>query len=367
MKTAAQRGGERLIGGQNDRASYLSETKESVCYRFGKWLFATIGSNPECARYCRDNGIQMQKATSEATGPSGGFLVPDETEDAILALREAYGVIGRCARTWPLKFGGQAYVPRRPLANGSTASWITEGESVPDSDPTFDNIGLTMRKLGFVMKMSEELEEDAIAALSLFIIEEVACAFAYQEDQAGFYGTGASIYGGICGLSPRLLAISGAVGNVTASASTYGTLTAADIGSLIGVLPSRALPNARLFMSMACYSNTIIRLAATSGGLVAKIDADGNLLANFSGFPIEIVPSMPSSTGSLAGQLMIAAGDMRQGIALGRRRQITIRRLAERFADVGLVAFKATERVDINVHDLGDANAAGALVGLFGA
>ena len=80
-----------------------------------------------------------------------------------------------------------------------------------------------------------------------------------------------------------------------------------------------------------------------TGGLVASVDADGNLHANYLGFPVEFVPSLPSSTGNITGQLMMAAGDLYQGAALGERKQITVRRLAERYAEFDQVAFLVRE------------------------
>jgi len=75
---------------------------------------------------------------------------------------------------------------------------------------------------------------------------------------------------------------------------------------------------------------------------------------------------MPQVTTSLTGQVMVAFGDMSYAATLGDRRQLKLRFLTERFADQDQVGIIGSERIDINVHDLGDASSAGAIVGLVG-
>jgi HK97 family phage major capsid protein len=346
-----------------DRNRYILDTDDSPAYRLAKWLQATVGSDPAAARQCRDWKLPMQKAETEGLNDLGGFLIPDELAQQIVSLRDSYGVIRRNATRWPLRFGGRADVPRR--LTGATAAWTSEGQTLSESSNEYDTAGLTMKKLSVLIKMSTELEEDALAAWGAFVTEELAWTFAVREDEAAFNGAGESANGGINGIGNKLTGLAGAIA-AASGRNAFGTLDAADIGALLGALPARAVPGAKLYVSTACYGNTIVRLASTGGGLVATVGPDGELVANFCGFPVELVPSLPSSTGSLASKLMMVAGDMRMGVALGERRQITVRRLAERFADTDQVAILATERIDINCHDIGDATTAGAIVGLYG-
>jgi HK97 family phage major capsid protein len=345
-----------------DRARYRLDAKDSISYRFGKFLLATVLSDPEAARFCREQKILMTKAESENIDSAGGWVVPEEVENVILGLREAYGVVRRNARLWPLRFGGNSNVPRR--TTGATATWTSEGGSLVEGSPLYDSAVLSPKKLAILIKTSAELEEDAIASWGAFLADEIAWAFAKAEDDAAVAGDGTPTLGRVTGLQAGLI---GKAGKITANSghNTFATLDATDIGALVGAIPARAMPNAKIFVSMAGYGNTIVRLAGASGGLAATVDAQGNLSANYLGLPVEFVPSLPTSTGNISGKLLMFAGDMKQGIAIGERRQITIRRSAERFADVDQIAIIGTERVDINVHDIGDASNAGALVGLF--
>ena len=51
---------------------------------------------------------------------------------------------------------------------------------------------------------------------------------------------------------------------------------------------------------------------------------------------------------------------------MGTRREIRIKVLQERYADLDQLGVQGTERFDINVHDLGDTSDAGPIVGLIG-
>jgi len=112
------------------------------------------------------------------------------------------------------------------------------------------------------------------------------------------------------------------------------------------------------------YGAAFVRLAGASCGLVAIIDANGKLRANFNGFPIVITRSLPAITTTLSGKLMLAFGDLNQAVALSERRGLTIQRLRERFATRIRSALRRRRRVDIVCGDLGDNTTAGAVVGL---
>jgi HK97 family phage major capsid protein len=51
---------------------------------------------------------------------------------------------------------------------------------------------------------------------------------------------------------------------------------------------------------------------------------------------------------------------------MGERRGITVKTSEERYFEYDQIAIQATERVDINVHDVGDATTAGPIVALIG-
>lgn len=110
----------------------------------------------------------------------------------------------------------------------------------------------------------------------------------------------------------------------------------------------------------------MVRLAGTSGGLVANIGADGNLRANWMGFPVQLAQSLPQVSTSLTSKVMAVFGDLSLASALGDRREVTIKRSRHRYLELDQIGILGTERFDINVHDMGDNTNAGPLVCLVG-
>jgi hypothetical protein len=57
-------------------------------------------------------------------------------------------------------------------------------------------------------------------------------------------------------------------------------------------------------------------------------------LPNWHGLPIVFTQILPTSTGSLADQMLMAIGDLGQAIQFGMRRDLVIEAFTETFADV---------------------------------
>jgi HK97 family phage major capsid protein len=57
-------------------------------YRAGMWIRATLYGDQSAKEWCRKQGVGVRAALSEGVNTSGGALVPDELERAIIDLRE---------------------------------------------------------------------------------------------------------------------------------------------------------------------------------------------------------------------------------------------------------------------------------------
>ena len=129
---------------------------------------------------------------------AGGVLVPAEVLNAIIALRETYGVFRRECRVVPMS-ADALDVPRR--TGGFTTGFFGENTALSKSQVSFDDVNLTAKKLGTLGRLSSEVSEDAIASFGDFVTAEVAYAFASKEDDCGFNGDGSSVFGGMRGLT----------------------------------------------------------------------------------------------------------------------------------------------------------------------
>lgn len=340
---------------------------ETRYQRAAQWLRAAIYGNESAATWCKANGIVLVKAAGETIGSSGGFVVPSDLAKAILDLRDYYGAFRRRARIAPMA-SDSTTVPRRP--GGTGAFFISENNAATATTANADDISLTAKKIGSLILLSSELDEDAAVEMVDFVANEIALAFAAKEDDCAFNGDGTSAYGRMRGIGTIVLDGNHGKANVAAAAGhhTFATIDSTDLGNLISSVRAAAIPNAAWFCSQTCFAQTFCRLAGGTGYLPMSM-ADGIMTPHYLGFPVILTQKLPlvGDTGSpLTGQVMLAFGDMYLGGVLGQRRSITLARSADRYFDQDQIAILGTERFHANVHDLGDNTNFGALAALVG-
>lgn len=338
---------------------------EARYHRAGQWLLAAIYHNEKAVNWCKTNGVAITKAAGEGIGSSGGFLVPSDLANAILDIRDSYGAFRRRARIVPMA-SDTTTVPRRP--GGTGAFFIGENVSNTTADETLanvDSINLTAKKIGSLIRISSEIEEDAIVDMVDFIANEIAFAFAVQEDDCAFNGDGTSKYGKMRGIGSIVLDGAHAQAKVTAAVAhnTFLTLDSTDLANLLSAVRAAAIPNAAWYCSQTCFAQTFCRLAGGTGYL-PMAEADGIMTPHYLGFPVILSQKLPLVSTTLTGKVMLAFGDMYLGGALGQRRGITLARSADRYLDQDQIAVLGTERFHTVVHDLGDNTNAGALAAL---
>jgi HK97 family phage major capsid protein len=344
--------------------AFRGQNAELDAYKSGMILRAALNPHDYRAlRWCEKNGIEV-RAMSEGTNTAGGALVANEMSQAIIDLRETYGIFRQNCKVVPMA-SDTMDIPRR--TGGLTAAFVGEATAPTASDKSFDQIKLVAKKLATLTYLSEELNDDAIINLADDLAQECAYAFALKEDQCGFTGTGTSTYGGINGLTNILTTASGLKGAVAAASGhdTFGEIDATDLANCIGTLPQYAAMDAGFFCSKTCFDVVFSRLAINAGGNTIQTIA-GAVQRSYLGYPIYISQVLPTSTGTINGTAMLFFGSLRLAAKLGERRGIQVRRSDEIKFVEGQIAIKATERVDINVHDFGDTTTAGPIVGLMG-
>jgi HK97 family phage major capsid protein len=339
---------------------------EARYQRAGQWLLATIYQSEKAATWCKTNDVHITKAAGGGIDSNGGFLVPTELSNAILDIRDSYGAFRRRARIIPMA-SDNTNVPRR--TGGANTFFVggnnTAGINV-ETNAALDQIGLTAKKIASLIRISSEIEEDAIADIVDFVANEIGFAFAAQEDDCAFNATGTSVYGKMRGISSIVLDGQHAKAKVAAASghSTFLTLDANDLGALMASVIAAAVPNAAWFCSQTCLAQTLIRIAG--GGYLPMAELDGIMTPYFQGFPVILTQKLPLVNTSLSGSVMLAFGDMYMGAALGQRRGITLARSADRYLDQDEIAVLGTERFHSVVHGLGSNTDFGPLAALVG-
>lgn len=327
-------------------------------YRFGQWVMAAPMGVARAAQFCRDHGLEI-RAMSEGQNEYGGFLVPEEFGNDLIDLREQYGVFRRNAKVVPMSSDTRSD-PRR--TGGLTAYFVNEADAITASDKSWDRVNLVAKKLGVLARVSSELNEDSVISLGDDLAGEMAYAFANKEDECGFNGDGTSTYGGIVGACAKIKGLSATIAYIAGlqvgTGNAYSELTLTDFEGVVGRLPQYAdTPSAKWFVHRSFYYNVMVKVMLASGGVTAsEIEQARN--KQFLGYEVEFAQVMPKVEAN--SQVCALLGDLSLAASLGSRRETTITMSEHsRFAN-DQIEFKGTERFDINVHSVGNADATAA-------
>jgi HK97 family phage major capsid protein len=346
--------------------AFRGEGAEEAAYRSGQFILATMLGHEKAAAWCRENGVVIQKAQSEGVNSAGGFLVPTEFNQAIIDLREEFGTFRQNCQVIPM--GSDAMtIPRR--AGGLTAYFVGEGVAATESSKTWDQVSLAAKKVAVLAKMSTELADDAVISIADDLAKEMAYAFAVKEDACGWNGDGnAGTYGGITGVRTKIID-----GTHTASAvdgatnhDTFAEIDANDLAAVMAKLPKYAERGAKWYCSSVAWAALFQRLVAAGGGVTMMELTGGKPSRSYLGYPVVIDQTLPTSTGDLSDVAMLFFGDLSLAATMGERRGVTIKSSEHRYMDLDQIGIFGNERVDINVHDLGDNSTAGPLIALIG-
>ncbi len=328
-------------------------------YRAGKWCQAAILGNAQAEQWCKDYDVEY-RVQVEHSNLKGGFLVPQEFSSAVIDLREEYGVARQKLRIVPMGTDSMV-VPRR--TGGLTAYWVGEETATTESDKTWDQIELNPRTLAALTRISKELSDDAAISIAADISSEMAYAFSNKEDEALFNGTGASTYGAIVGLISACATATATVYTTGTTRIAFSDLTFGDFETMIGKLPRFPGIRPEWYIHQVGFYASMARLADAAGGNTVDHTATGANRMQFLGYPVNFVNVMNST---LTDQAAVAGicyfGDIAMAATMGERAGITVDTTTDRYFEYRQIGIQAHERLDINVHDVGDTSNAGAVI-----
>lgn len=350
---------------------------EDAAYRSGMWCRAVVYGDQAAAQWCAEHdvpiqqelsyGASQQRAQNEGTNSAGGYLVFPEMTTAIIDLRETYGTARKFLNVVQMASDSQI-IPRR--TGGLTGYFAAEENAFTESSKTWGQVKLQAQALGCLTRVSRELDQDAVISVADDIASEMAYALAVKEDATLWNGDGTSSYGGITGVRTKFAAGSATYAGAIDAASghdTFAEIDAADLIKVIGALPKYAEPNARWFGHKVAWANTFLRLLEAKGGnAIMDVQAGGKPVMGYLGYAFEQDQTLPSALTDISDTAMVLFGDLNAAVTMGERKGITIDVDRSIYFLQRQIAIMGWERVDINVHDIGDATNAGPLVALMG-
>ena len=267
-----------------------------------------------------------QNALKEGSDGSGGYLVPDTYDDRLVQALKQKNVLRQIATIVPTT--QKLTIP--VSLGGENASWMTENEPYTLCEAEFGEIEIDAYKLGSSILVSDELLEDGGVDLEKYIEEAFAYRIGNAEESAFIRGDGNG--------KPTGLIHQASVGKVT---DEIGRISADDLVDMEFSLAEPYRKNAVWVMSNDAYCR-LGQLRHYRGNPIWSNGLDEEKPMKLFGYPVYICNHMDDVT---PGSIPVMFGDFSY-YWIGDRGKRVIKRLVERYADHGQVAFITTERVD---------------------
>lgn len=323
----------------------------------------------EMAKSFGDIALKVIRNTHEkdlagTTNAGGGALVPEELRDWLIQRIGRYGKFRKNTTIVPMS-SSRLMVPK--IETDLTIYCPEEGGELTSSDPTFSQVTLTPKTLIALVKVSSELEEDAVIALGEIVGISLARSMAKKEDLIGFLGDGTQTYFGMTGITGAIKNIDSSLSSIAGvkvgSGNAYSELTLGDFEGTVAILPEDFDEDAKWYMSKKFYWNVVHPLAVSAG--VANIyDVLSDRKARYLlGYEVEFVSCMPSTEAN--DQLCAFLGDLGSGSYLGQRLDVILEmNTGGVYFGSNQIGLRGKQRIDVNVFEVGDTSDPGAIVAL---
>lgn len=232
-----------------------------------------------------------------------------------------------------------------PLAGTApTAQWKAENPSGSYSETPqgFSSATLNAYKLTALVKISEELLQDASTDVLGLVQNNIGVSFGNGEEQAFASGSGV-------GQPLGLFRVTSAGGN-NAISQNLGSATGSVIDSLVDgfyAMPQKFRNEAVWVVGDGLAAN-MRKQKATTGAYLWEVSAQAGQPDLFLGRPVYTCAYAPASwtVGQVGGILVNP-----KQVTIGDRGATVITRLNELYAAEGNVAFRGMKRVDLALHD----------------
>jgi HK97 family phage major capsid protein len=341
-----------------------------MAHRCGQWLKAHFGDR-NARQWCSDHLGAEYRDMGGQVNSLGGALVFEDFSNTIIRLVEKFGVAMNVFQNVTMS-SDTLLVPRR--LTGVTSYWLGENSTITTSDPTATMVQLVAKKLACATKVSNELLADNAISVASWLAQEYATSLSGAIDDAAFNGTGTSTYGGIRGLAQ--IDDGTHTASIQSAASGNTSIAALDIDDYLACLaklPRYAIGTSAWYMHPSVYHNSVQRMMLSSGtagsGTIGALSG-GNTAANlaqgtpntFLGLPVVWVLKMTAAptTGTIAAYV----GDLSLAGIMAVKSDMQVASSTDRYFEADQTAFRAIQRLDINVHSLGTNSEAGPVVAL---
>ena len=272
---------------------------------------------------------EIVNALSIGEDSEGGYTVPDEFEKRLVQALEDNNLFRGLATVIRTSSGTR----KIPVAqDNGEASWIDEGEEIPESDTTFSQTMLSAYKLGTMIKISNELLNDSAFDLAAYIAQRFGVRMGNAEERAFITGDG---------VGKPLGLLDDACAQVGVTAAAADKVTFDEIFRLYYSLRAPYRKKAQFL----CNESMVLQLMTlkdNNGNYIWKPGLDIGKPDTLLNRPLRTSSFMP---GLAAGNKAMTFGDYSY-YWIADRQNRTFRRLNELYARTDQVGFMTTQRVD---------------------
>lgn len=173
---------------------------------FGSFLLAVRNRDAKAleemgSHFVEWEEVEKKTAMSTQTGTQGGYAVPTEFYDRLMALATEIGIVRPRATFIPMN-SKSIQVPALDVTTAPTVGdtamlggvvcrWTEEATTLNETEPSLKQVELTNYELSGYSKLSNALLQDNAVGLEAFLFQIFSRAIAWYEDYAFLRGNGA--------------------------------------------------------------------------------------------------------------------------------------------------------------------------------
>lgn len=274
------------------------------------------------------NGItsDIVGALQVGTDSEGGYLTPEEFETRLVQTMEPLSVMRQISSV--ISTGSDRNIPVE--TSRSAATWTAEEAAYTESDPVFSRVTLGAHKLGVIVKVSEELLQDAFFNVDAYMVNNFGRAFAEAEETAYVAGNGSG--------KPTGVTTQASAGVTAAGAAA---ITSDELIDLYHSLKPGYRGRANWLMKDGT-AKLIRKLKDGDSQYLWQPGLQAGQPDMLLGRPVQISDGMPAAT---TGLVSVLFGDFSH-YQIVDRAGVSMQRLNELYAANGQVGFKAFKRTE---------------------
>lgn len=329
---------------ETDSSVYTDISKEEFEKNFSiaRYLKGALTAEWDKADFEKGLFVHFHKALGEVVGTTGGFLVPPQYSQTLIPLLRAKSIVRQLgAMVYPMS-GDTLKLPRQTGAAGT--SWGDENTSMSeDTNPTFGNLVLVLKKLKSLLYVANELIEDASPSVDALITNDLVISIALAEDLAFLKGTG--------GDQPIGLYNHPNVQTTTLGSGSGAVPTLDDfMDAMQAIDDENGMYNGWAMNPRSL--NTIRKIKDSTGNYIYWRDTQGRLPDQLFGYPVmtstQIVSNLTVGSYSTASYIILANWNE---VAIGQKGELRLEtsRTGGNAWTYDQTSFRAIRRVDMVV------------------